>query len=115
MKKADVEIGVVVNAKSEEELKKPFQGTVEKIYENSALLAITSFDDVDATAVSDLNYKLVVNFKNMKPARAAKKAKALSTNNVTIEKVAPAIKADDKDKDKGKEKKEKKAPAKKSK
>ncbi|MCD5562418.1 hypothetical protein LOB53_09535 [Lactobacillus delbrueckii subsp. lactis] len=112
MKKADVELGAVVNAKSEEELKKQFQGTVEKIYENSALLAITSFDDVDAAAVSDLNYKLVVNFKNMKPARAAKKAKALSTNNVTIEKMAPTMKADDKDK---KEKKEKKAPAKKSK
>ncbi|MBT8897402.1 hypothetical protein ACXO2Y_03780 [Lactobacillus delbrueckii subsp. bulgaricus] len=111
MKKADVELGAVVNAKSEEELKKQFQGTVEKIYENSALLAITSFDDVDAAAVSDLNYKLVVSFKNMKPARVAKKAKALSTNNVTIEKVAPTIKADDKDKDK----KEKKAPAKKSK
>lgn len=107
MKKADVELGAVVNAKSEEELKKQFQGTVEKIYENSALLAITSFDDVDAAAVSDLNYKLVVNFKNMKPARAAKKAKALSTNNVTIEKVAPTIK--------DKDKKEKKAPAKKSK
>lgn len=111
MKKADVELGAVVNAKSEEELKKQFQGTVEKIYENSALLAITSFDDVDATAVSDLNYKLVVNFKNMKPARSAKKAKALSTNNVTIEKVAPTMKAADKDKDK----KEKKSPAKKSK
>lgn len=68
MKKADVELGAVVNAKSEEELKKQFQGTVEKIYENSALLAITSFDDVDAAAVSDLNYKLVVSFKNMKPA-----------------------------------------------
>ena len=69
------------------------------------------YERIDAAAVSDLNYKLVVNFKNMKPARAAKKAKALSTNNVTIEKVAPTIKADDKDKDK----KEKKAPAKKSK
>ena len=97
MKKADVELGAVVTAKSEEELKKPFQGTVEKIYENSALLAITSFDDVDATAVSDLNYKLVVNFKNMKPAKSAKKAKALSTNNVTVEKIAPAMKAADKD------------------
>ena len=69
------------------------------------------YERIDAAAVSDLNYKLVVSFKNMKPARAAKKAKALSTNNVTIEKVAPTIKADDKDKDK----KEKKAPAKKSK
>ena len=55
MKKADVKVGAIVGAKSEEELKKPFQGKVEKIYENSALLAITSYDPVDATAISDLN------------------------------------------------------------
>ena len=39
MKKADVKVGAIVGAKSEEELKKPFQGKVEKIYENSALLS----------------------------------------------------------------------------
>lgn len=44
MKKADVKVGALVGAKSEEELKKPFIGKVEKIYENSALLAITSYD-----------------------------------------------------------------------
>ena len=37
MKKADVKVGAIVAGKSEEELKKPFQGKVEKIYENSAL------------------------------------------------------------------------------
>ena len=31
MKKADVKVGAIVGAKSEEELKKPFQGKVEKI------------------------------------------------------------------------------------
>ncbi|KAA8788903.1 DUF2187 family protein [Lactobacillus crispatus] len=79
MKKADVKVGAIVGAKSEEELKKPFQGKVEKIYENSALLAITSYDPVDATAISDLNNKIVVNFKNLKTA---------STNEVKIEKIA---------------------------
>ena len=62
MKKADVELGAVVNAKSEEELKKPFQGTVEKIYETRPP-GYHFLDDVDAAAVSDLNYKLVVNFR----------------------------------------------------
>lgn len=79
MKKADVKVGAIVGAKSEEELKKPFQGKVEKIYENSALLAITLYDPVDATAISDLNNKIVVNFKNLKTA---------STNEVKIEKIA---------------------------
>lgn len=88
MKKADVKLDAIVAAKSEEELKKPFQGKVEKIYENSALLAITSYDPVDATAVSDLNNKIVVNFKNMKSARAAKNSKTASTNEVKVEKIA---------------------------
>ena len=74
MKKADVKVGAIVGAKSEEELKKPFQGKVEKIYENSALLAITSYDPVDA--------------KNLKTARAAKNSKTASTNEVKIEKIA---------------------------
>lgn len=86
--KADVKVGAIVGAKSEEELKKPFQGKVEKIYENSALLAITSYDPVDKTAISDLNNKIVVNFKNLKAARAAKNSKTASTNEVKIEKIA---------------------------
>ncbi|MDH5101081.1 DUF2187 family protein [Lactobacillus kefiranofaciens] len=88
MKKADVKVGAIVDAKSEEELKKQFQGKVEKIYENSALLAITSYDPVDATAISDLNNKIVVNFKNLKSARAPKNSKVASTNEVKIEKIA---------------------------
>lgn len=88
MKKADIKVGAIVGAKSEEELKKPFQGKVEKIYENSALLAITSYDPIDATSVSDLNNKIVVNFKNLKAARAAKNSKIASTNEVKVEKIA---------------------------
>ncbi len=57
MKKADVKIGQILAATSEEELKHPFQGKVEKIYENSALLAITSYDPEDESSVNELNNK----------------------------------------------------------
>lgn len=97
MKKADVKVGAILAGKSEEELKKPFQGKVEKIYENSALLAITSYDPVDETAISDLNHKIVVNFKNLKTTRVAKNSKTAATNEVKVEKVKSAVKKQDKD------------------
>ena len=87
MKKSDVKVGALVGAKSEEELKKPFIGKVEKVYENSALLAITSYDPVDETAISDLNNKIVVNFKNLKSARSLKNGKTAKTNDVKVEKM----------------------------
>ena len=65
MKKADVKIGQILAATSEEELKHPFQGKVEKIYENSALLAITSYDPEDESSVNELNNKMVINFKSL--------------------------------------------------
>ncbi len=98
MKKADVKVGAIVAGKSEEELKKPFQGKVEKIYENSALLAITSYDPIDETAINDLNNKIVVNFKNLKAARAAKNSKTAATNEVKVEKVEKVAKKDSKKK-----------------
>lgn len=98
MKKADVKVGAIVAGKSEEELKKPFQGKVEKIYENSALLAITSYDPIDETAINDLNNKIVVNFKNLKAARAAKNSKTAATNEVKVEKVEKVAKKESKKK-----------------
>ncbi|WEV41232.1 DUF2187 domain-containing protein [Lactobacillus sp. ESL0684] len=90
MKKADVKLDDIVSAKSEEELTKPFIGKVEKIYENSAMLAIIDYDPADKTAVSDLNKKLVVNFKNLKPApkRKVKEIQALAKSDVKVEKIA---------------------------
>ena len=70
MKKADVKIGQILAATSEEELKHPFQGKVEKIYENSALLAITSYDPEDESSVNELNNKMVINFKNLKKVKS---------------------------------------------
>lgn len=95
MKKTDVKIDDILSAKSEEELTKPFLGKVEKIYENSALLKIIDFDEADDTAVSDLNEKIVVNFKNLKaaPKRKIKEIQAKAKSDVKVEKIAKAKKA----------------------
>lgn len=97
MKKTDVKIDDILSAKSEEELTKPFLGKVEKIYENSALLKIIDFDEADDTAVSDLNEKIVVNFKNLKaaPKRKIKEIQAKAKSDVKVEKIAKAKKATD--------------------
>lgn len=96
MKKADVKLGEIVGAKSEEELKHPFEGKVEKIYENSALLAITSYDPEDESSVSELNNKMVINFKKLKKVKKPANTKTASTNDVKISKVEPTKKADNK-------------------
>ena len=88
MKKEQVKVGMYVDAKSEEELKKPFQGKVEKIYENSALLQITAFSPEDKDTVSDLNNKMVVNFKHLTKAKNTSHSHTASTNDVKIEKIA---------------------------
>ena len=89
MKKADVKIGQILAATSEEELKHPFQGKVEKIYENSALLAITSYDPEDESSVNELNTKMVINFKNLKKVKSPARGKTAATNDVKISKVQP--------------------------
>ncbi|MDU8980389.1 MAG: DUF2187 domain-containing protein [Lactobacillus paragasseri] len=89
MKKADVKIGQILAATSEEELKHPFQGKVEKIYENSALLAITSYDPEDESSVNELNNKMVINFKNLKKVKSPTRGKTAATNDVKISKVQP--------------------------
>lgn len=94
MKKADVKLGEIVGATSEEELKHPFEGKVEKIYENSALLAITSYDPEDESSVNELNNKMVINFKKLKKVKKPAQAKTASTNDVKISKVEPTKKDD---------------------
>lgn len=88
MEKEAVKVGMIVDATSVEELKKPFQGKVVKIYDNSAVLEITACDPIDKSAVNDLNNKIVIAFKNMKKAKKGSKANIASTSEVKIEKIA---------------------------
>ena len=98
MKKADVKLGQILAATSEEEMKHPFQGKVEKIYENSTLLSITSYDPEDETAVSDLNSKMVVNFKKLKKVKSPAQGKVAATNDVKVSKIEDEKKSSKKSK-----------------
>ncbi|APT18733.1 MULTISPECIES: DUF2187 family protein [Amylolactobacillus] len=69
MKKEELEVGQTVSATVKEDIKKPFTGKVEKIYENSVLLEIVSNEAEDNTAVSELNNKIVVNLSSIKKAK----------------------------------------------
>lgn len=44
-----------------------FVGTVEKVYENSALLTITESDEIDKSNVIELNHKIVVSHNGLSP------------------------------------------------
>lgn len=69
MDKENLNIGDLVTGKVNEDLESAFTGTVEKVYENSALVTITDFDAVDKANVSELNNKIVVNLKQLKAAK----------------------------------------------
>ena len=93
MKKSDIKIDSIVGAKSDEEISKPFEGKVEKIYENSVLLSITSYEPEDETNVSDLNGKIVVSFKNLKKlAKKPSKQAETPTNEIKIVFLIPLMK-----------------------
>ncbi|MEJ6347725.1 DUF2187 family protein [Holzapfeliella sp. He02] len=66
MDKEKLAVGQTVKAKVEEDMKKPFSGTIEKIYENSVMLTITDNDKEDDNNVMELNKKIIVNLKNIK-------------------------------------------------
>ncbi|UQS84142.1 DUF2187 domain-containing protein [Bombilactobacillus thymidiniphilus] len=60
MKLSSIKIGDQLRGRVTEDLEYPFVGTVEKIYTNSVLLAITDYDQQDADNVAELNQKIVV-------------------------------------------------------
>lgn len=70
MDKENLNIGDLVTGKVNEDLDGAFTGTVEKVYENSALISITDFDAADKANVSELNNKIVVNLKQLKATKA---------------------------------------------
>lgn len=70
MDKEELNIGDLVVGKVKEDMDAPFTGTVEKIYENAALISVSEFDPIDKTNISELNQKIIVNFKHLKPAKS---------------------------------------------
>lgn len=66
----EFQIGDKVKCKKFGALKHDFVGAIEKIYENSAMVAILENDTEDAIAVSDFHEKAIVSLKHMKKISA---------------------------------------------
>ncbi|KRM96650.1 hypothetical protein FC19_GL000948 [Liquorilactobacillus aquaticus DSM 21051] len=63
---ANFEIGEKVKCKKFGALNHDFVGSIEKIYENSAMVSIIEHDDSDELAVSDFHKRAIVRLKSMK-------------------------------------------------
>ena len=61
-----IEVGDKVKCKKFGSLKHDFIGSVEKKYENSAVVAILEHDNEDSVAVTDFHNRAVVRFDCMK-------------------------------------------------
>ncbi|KRN27971.1 hypothetical protein IV38_GL001812 [Lactobacillus selangorensis] len=69
MEKEKLHIGDQVTCSVKEDMDAPFEGVVEKVYENSALLSITQYASADRTHAMELNHKIVVSLARMKMAK----------------------------------------------
>lgn len=63
----DIKVGKTVQCKANGNMEADFAGIVEKVYENSALVAITDYDTkTDRMNIQDLQNKTVVSLSKMK-------------------------------------------------
>ncbi|EJF00723.1 hypothetical protein [Liquorilactobacillus mali] len=62
----EFKIGEKVKCKKFGTLSHDFVGAVEKIYENSAMVAIVEHDATDEVAVNDFHNRVIVRLKDMK-------------------------------------------------
>ncbi|WP_225365942.1 hypothetical protein [Levilactobacillus bambusae] len=67
----NVNVGDYVTAKKFGSFAHNFKGVVEKVYENSVLIVIDSFDPEDAVVVDDLNHRAVSRKTEIKVTKAA--------------------------------------------
>ncbi|KRL44464.1 MULTISPECIES: hypothetical protein [Lacticaseibacillus] len=61
----EIAVGDLVTVRKSANVPLSFKGTVQKLYVNSAMLTIDSFDDADAMLVEDLKGKTVINYKHI--------------------------------------------------
>ncbi|KRK32526.1 hypothetical protein FC07_GL001950 [Loigolactobacillus bifermentans DSM 20003] len=67
-----IEVGNLVRCKANGNMEADFSGTVEKVYENSALIAVTEYDEKDNMNIEDLQHKVIISLTKMKPIKAQK-------------------------------------------
>ncbi|ERL64226.1 DUF2187 domain-containing protein [Schleiferilactobacillus shenzhenensis] len=72
----EVAVGDKVTVRKSADVPMSFKGTVMKVYTNSALVSIDSYQETDQNIVSDLKDKTIINFKHIRVTKnAAKPAK----------------------------------------
>lgn len=63
------DIGEKITVRKSAEVPLSFKGTVTKLYENSALVSIDSYEDKYDEVAADLQNKTVVGFKHIRPVK----------------------------------------------
>ncbi|MFC6314116.1 DUF2187 domain-containing protein [Lapidilactobacillus achengensis] len=63
---SELAIGEKISVRKSQDVPLSFKGTITKVYENSALVSIDSFDDQYKEVVADLQNKTVVGFKHIR-------------------------------------------------
>ncbi|WP_261806537.1 hypothetical protein [Lapidilactobacillus luobeiensis] len=63
---SELAVGEKISVRKSQDVPLSFKGTITKVYENSALVSIDSFDDQYKEVVADLQNKTVVGFKHIR-------------------------------------------------
>lgn len=67
---AEHKVGDYVKGKKFGSFEHDFEGEIEKIYENSVLIHILSYDDEDRILVGELNNRAIVRKEDAEPVKA---------------------------------------------
>ncbi|MFT8339272.1 DUF2187 domain-containing protein [Schleiferilactobacillus harbinensis] len=70
----EVAVGDKVTVRKSADVPMSFKGTVMKVYTNSALVSIDSYQETDQNIVSDLKDKTIINFKHIRVTTVAQNA-----------------------------------------
>ncbi|MFD1465355.1 DUF2187 domain-containing protein [Lapidilactobacillus mulanensis] len=64
---SEFSVGEKISIRKSQEVPLSFKGTITKLYENSALVSIDSYEDKYEEVAADLQNKTVVGFKHIRP------------------------------------------------
>ncbi|GEL12571.1 hypothetical protein FC15_GL001210 [Lapidilactobacillus concavus DSM 17758] len=66
---SEFSVGEKISVRKSQEVPLSFKGTITKLYENSALVSIDTFEDKYDEVAADLQNKTVVGFKHIRPVK----------------------------------------------
>lgn len=66
---SEFSVGEKISVRKSQEVPLSFKGTITKLYENSALVSIDTFEDKYDEVAADLQNKTIVGFKHIRPVK----------------------------------------------